>query len=266
MDSKELLKAGKLTEARARLAEEVKAAPSDPVRRTLLFQALLFCGEWDKAERHLDILAAQNSRSETGVQVYKNLIIAERERLEVVSGNRRPEFMTATPPFLDAFFITREKLLAGKVKEAAEGYRDIEKQLPVVTGALDGAPFKELTDVDACIPWFLELFVHDRYLWIPFSSLRELSMTTAKTLLDTIWAPARIVTVEGLAINGFVPVLYPGSASSTDDLVRLGRMTVWEELGEGFYRGMGQHLLQVGEAEKGLLEIRELVVTHANSH
>ena len=266
MDSKELLRAGKLTEARALLAEEVKSAPSDTARRTLLFQALLFCGEWDKAERHLDILAAQNSRSETGVQVYKNLIIAERKRMEVVSGDRRPEFMTAPPPFLDAFFIARERLLAGKAKEAAAHYRDIEKQLPVVKGTLDGEPFKGLTDMDACIPWFLELFIHDRYLWIPFSSLRELSMSAAKTLFDTIWAQARIVTVDGLTTSCFVPVLYPGSASSADDMVRLGRMTVWEELGEGFYRGAGQQMLQVGEFEKGLLEIRELVVTHANSH
>jgi len=266
MDAKELLRAGKLTAARAQLAEEVKASPSDPAKRTLLFQALLFGGEWDKAERHLDILAAQNSSTETGAQVYKNLITAERKRMEVVSGNRRPEFMTSTPPFLDAFFLAREKLLAGKAQEAAACYRDMEKQLPEITGTLDGVTFKGLTDMDACIPWFMEVFIHDRYLWVPFSSLLELSISEVKTLFDTIWSPARIVTVDGLTTNCFVPVLYPGSPSSSDDLVRLGRMTVWEELGEGFYRGSGQHLLQVGELEKGLLEIRELVVTHENDH
>lgn len=260
MDPKELLKAGKLAAARMQLTEGVKSFPSDTARRTLLIQSLLFCGEWDKAERHLDLLASQDFRSETGVQVYKNLIAAERERLEVVSGNRRPAFMTALPPYLDAFFITREKLQAGKSEEAAEGFREIEQQLPPVTGMLDGTPFKELRDMDACIPWFLEVFIHDRYLWIPFSSLRELSMTAPKTLLDTLWAPARIATEEGLATSCFVPVLYPGTASQGDDLVRLGRMTVWEEMGNGFYRGAGQHLLQVGGLEKGLLEIRELVV------
>ncbi|MRR38960.1 hypothetical protein EG829_30805, partial [bacterium] len=243
MDPKELLKAGQLKAARQQLAEHVKANPADTARRTLLFQSLLFCGEWDKAERHLDMLVAQDSRSETGVQVYKNLIAAERERLEVVSGSRRPAFMTPVPPFLDAFFIARQKLLEGKIDDAARVYGEIEEQLPMVSGTLDGAPFKGMKDLDACIPWFLEVFIHERYLWIPFSSLRELSLTTPKTLLETLWTPARIVTMEGLATSCFVPALYPGTASSDDDLVRLGKMTVWEELGDGFYGGRGQHLL-----------------------
>jgi len=98
MDSIELIKANKLSAARTRLIEEVKAAPADAGKRTLLFQVLSFFGEWDKAERHLDILAMRDSRSETGVQVYKNLITAERERAEVVKGDRRPLFMTPTPP------------------------------------------------------------------------------------------------------------------------------------------------------------------------
>ena len=49
MDSKELIKKGQLGEARAALVNEVKNRPGDPASRTLLFQVLLFCGEWEKA-------------------------------------------------------------------------------------------------------------------------------------------------------------------------------------------------------------------------
>lgn len=84
MNSKDLIKAGRLSEARKQLVEEVKSSPADLGKRTLLFQVLSFCGEWDKADRHLDAIVTQDSSRQTGVQVYKNLVHAERERMEVV--------------------------------------------------------------------------------------------------------------------------------------------------------------------------------------
>ena len=62
MDSRDLIKAGRLSEARKQLIEEVKSSPADSGKRTLLFQVLIFCGEWDKAERHLETVAAQDAR------------------------------------------------------------------------------------------------------------------------------------------------------------------------------------------------------------
>ena len=53
MNPKELVKAGRLTDARHELTELIKAAPADLAVRTLLVQVLLFCGEWAKAEKHL---------------------------------------------------------------------------------------------------------------------------------------------------------------------------------------------------------------------
>jgi type VI secretion system protein ImpE len=60
MNSKDLIKAGRLSDARKQLTEEVKAKPGDSGRRTLLFQVLAFYGEWDKAERHLDAIGTQD--------------------------------------------------------------------------------------------------------------------------------------------------------------------------------------------------------------
>ncbi|HAA04476.1 MAG TPA: virulence protein SciE type, partial [Syntrophobacteraceae bacterium] len=46
MEPKELIRAGRLTEARTLLTEAVKASPADMGLRTLLFQVLVFFGEW----------------------------------------------------------------------------------------------------------------------------------------------------------------------------------------------------------------------------
>ena len=261
MTAKELIQAGRLVDARAHLTEEIKAVPTNAGARTLLFQVLAFSGEWDKAERHLDILALQNAKAETGVQVYKNLVTAERKRLEVFRGERCPSFMTATPPYLELFFAYRKSLLEGNIAEAERYVAQIEDQLPIISGVLNGVPFSGLRDGDSLLSYFMEVFIHDTVLWVPFDSLRELSVQTPKTLLELLWIPARIVTWEGLTTDCFLPVLYPDSATHDNELVRMGKMTDWRNLGGGFFRGRGQHVFLTDDEEKGLLELRDIAFT-----
>ena len=264
MNAKELIKAGKLGDARALLVDEVKKAPGEAASRTLLAQVLMFQGEWDKAERHLEILAMRDTRAEIGVQVYRNLIAAERERLEVYAGKRRPAFLGPMPPWLDEYLLAWEKIAAGEFEKTGELLGALEEQLVEVSGTFNGAPFDGLGDQDDFLAPFLELFVHEQYLWLPFSSLRELTIVAPATLMDTLWTPAGITTWEGLTTTCYLPVTYSLPAGEGDDLTRLGKITDWRELGGGFYRGRGQHLLRIGEEEKGILEIRELNLSLIN--
>jgi len=101
--------------------------------------------------------------------------------------------------------------------------------------------------------------MHDRYVWIPFESLGELSISPPKTLLDLLWSPARLLTWEGLSANCYLPVLYPDSCAHVDDRVKLGRVTEWLPAGGSFVRGVGQHVFQAGEEDVSLLEIRDVV-------
>lgn len=258
MKSNELLRAGRLCEARAELIEEVKASPADLEARTLLFQVLAFSGEWDKAERHLDLLALQAPDRSAQFLLYRNLMAAEKARAEVASGTRIPEFLTQAPPFFPDFLTGRAGLALGDAEYFADLVSTLAGEQPAVRGVADGAPFEGFSDCDGSLFWLLEVFIHDRYLWFPFSSLRELSIRQPVQLLDLLWAPARIVTWEGLTADCYLPVLYPDSARHENEQVRLGRMTDWQDLGGGHFLGAGQHLLQVGAEEKGLLELREV--------
>jgi type VI secretion system protein ImpE len=257
MNAKELIQAGRLKEARQQVAAEVKAAPSDPAKRTLLFQVLALCGEWDKAEAHLDVLASQDVKTEVGAQLYKSLLAAERER-EAVSLERLPAILPKSPPYLEAYLAARRKLEAGEVEEVGQLLGQAESHRPPASGIADGAPFKDFRDTDTFLEFFLEAMVHGHYVWIPFESLRELSIPPPRTLMDLLWTAARVITGEGLVMNCHLPVLYPGSHTHEDDRVKLGRMTDWLSLGGPYVRGVGQHVFQVGEGEKALLEIREL--------
>jgi type VI secretion system protein ImpE len=259
MDTRDLIKAGKLTEARQQIVDAVKTSPADTGKRTLLFQVHAFCGEWDKAERDLDLIAAQDAKREAGAQVYKNLVHAEKERLQVFKNGHRPSCMPETPPYAELYYAAREKLLHGEITAAVDLFDQVEAQIPRLSGTVNGRTFSGFKDTDAFTAYFLEAMVHERYLWIPFAALRELVITPPKTLFDLIWVSSRITTWEGLTMNCYLPVLYVDSFLHEDDRIKLGRMTDWTTLGGSFSKGAGQHVFQIGEEEIALLEIQEVL-------
>ena len=260
MDTKELIRAGKLSEARQSLIGSVKSSPGDSGLRVLLFQVLSLMGDWEKAERHIDIVAAQDVKAEAGVLSYRNLLHAERIRQEVNQFERRPDFLPKTPPYAEKYFLALEQIRQGDLKTAEEIFDQLEEDRPRVSGTINGNPFVDVRETDSYLLFFIEAFVHERYVWIPFESIREMVLQTPKSLFDLIWIPAHITAWDGLTLNCFLPVVYPGSAFADDDRIKMGRMTDWHPLGAKFYRGMGQHVYLFGEEEVPLLEIRELTV------
>jgi type VI secretion system protein ImpE len=260
MNAKDLIKDGQLSAARNELIDAVKSSPTDPNNRTLLFQVLAFCGEWEKARRHLEIIAAQDAARKTSVQAYLNLVEAEEERLEVFHNKQQPSLLPAAPEYIERYESVRQKLAAKDYDEAKSIFNQINDQRPQISGTLNGKPFVGFSDTDSQLSFFLEAFVHERYVWLPFEALRELSISEPKTMLDLLWAAAQVTTRDGLTINCFLPVLYPDSFRHEDDRLKMGRMTEWTDLGSGFHQGVGQHVFQVGEEDIGILEISEAVM------
>ncbi len=258
MDPKELIQAGKLDQARAELIGAVKSAPADTSSRTLLFQILAYQGEWDKARRHLEIIATQSSMAEGGVNAYLNLVQAEAERHAVWQCRQKPSFLPESPDYAEPFEAARTNLQDGHFEDARAAFGALAEARSPVTGRLNGQGFKRIADTDTVLSFVLEAFVHERYVWLPMESLRELEIAAPRTLLDLLWIPARITAWSGLTLNCYLPVLYPDSHLQEDDRLKLGRMTDWIELGGGCCRGVGQHVFQVDEEEMGLLEIQTL--------
>jgi type VI secretion system protein ImpE len=258
LEPKELIRAGRLSEARRHLTNAVKSAPADLGLRTLLFQVLAFCGEWDKAEKQLKVVAEQDPTKETGIQVYLNLVQAERERLEVAKLKRRPAFFPQAPAYTETYFAAWDKVVAEQFEEADKLFSQIQTQRPTVKGTIDGRSFIGFSDTDSFLSCFLEIIVQAHYVWVPVESLRELSIPAPKTLFDLIWLPIRMATTDGLSVAGYVPVVYALSSDHENEQVRMGRMTEWIDLGGGFVRGCGQHVYEVGEEEVGILDIREM--------
>jgi type VI secretion system protein ImpE len=261
MDAIDLIKSGKLTEARTQLVERLKKAPADTGARALLFQVMVFFGEWDKAQRHMEIAATQNPKQDMGAAIYGHLFQAEKERSRVARGESRPTFLPEVPDYSETYFEAMALLAANQPDAARATFEQVLSARPSIRGTLNGEPFDGFQDTDTTLWCFIEAIEYERYLWIPVEYIRELVITPPKTLLDLVWAKGRITTWEGLTMGCFFPVLYPNSCNIDDDRIRLGRLTDWQSLGGGFSRAVGQHVFQVGQKDVSIFELGETLFT-----
>jgi type VI secretion system protein ImpE len=233
MPARELFQAGRLDEAIESLGVELRRDPTDAQRRAFLFELLSFAGNHERAEKQLDVLGTASTQAGIGALTYKAALQADRLRTEM---------------------FTRGDLPTGPAPAA-------------VGGTLNGEPFTSLEDADPRVGARLEVFAGGQYLLLPLEHVASLRMEPPARLRDLLWAPAKLLTgpgFRGVELGEvLLPVLTPLAATHPDPLVRLGRMTVWEELPDGRPVPAGQRLLLVDGEEVPLLELRELVILPA---
>jgi type VI secretion system protein ImpE len=231
MIAQQLFQAGQLDEAVKAITAEVRDNPTDPKRRTFLFELLCFAGDYPRAEKQLDVLSQGGPQSEMGALFYRGALAAEKTRHEMFEKQEYPK------PTNDGSALR-------------------------VSGTINGRAFHNLTDSDDRIGTNLEVFVAGSYLWIPFSLLSSIQIEPPKRLRDLLWLPARVHT--SAAFSGrelgevLLPVLNPFSWRSADPAIRLGRATAWEEDGNEEVVPRGQKVLLADEEEWPLLEMRDI--------
>src|SRR5207248_6732782 len=98
MTARELYQAGKLDEAVQALNAELRDNPSDTKRRTFLFELLCFAGNYDRAEKQLDILSQASPEAMTGAMLYRAALHAERTRHELFEKKDYPSSASTGEP------------------------------------------------------------------------------------------------------------------------------------------------------------------------
>jgi type VI secretion system protein ImpE len=230
MTAGQLFQAGKLDQAVQALGAELRDNPGDVQRRTFLFELLCFAGAYDRAEKHLDVLAQGGKDAQLGALLYAGALHAERSRTELFEKKEYP-------------------------KAAGEAAASL-------TGTLNGQAFESFADADPRIGARLEIYAAGQYLWLPLEHIASIEMEAPKRLRDLLWSPALVRT--GPAFQGrelgevLIPALTPLSFKNADDAVRLGRMTVWQQIEDGGVAPAGQKLFLVDDEEFAFLELRQL--------
>jgi type VI secretion system protein ImpE len=217
-----------------------------------------FAGDWERAERQLDVIGHQSTQAELGVMVYRANIKAERERQRVFSDGVQPHFLQEPPAYVDLHVAAINQLRQGQIAEARATLDSAEEERPAIGGKLDGKEFQDFREYDDVVGSVLELIVKDRYVWLPFEQIRRIEISPPKQLRDMLWASARIEALDGTIGEVYVPTLYPETSRSANDQVRLGRVTDWNKLSEDLYRTVGLRLFLVDGEDKSLFEAKSV--------
>jgi type VI secretion system protein ImpE len=258
MTAKELFEAGQIAAAVKQLNRDVRSHPTDAHLRTFLFEMLCFAGDYQRAERQLDVLAQQGATAEAGVQVYRNILVAEQARRRLYSEGLMPDFLGDPPAYAYLQLEAINRLREGHPTEAAALVEQSERTWPQLRGQVDGSPFQDFRDGDDLLAPILEVIIQRHYVWIPFEHISHLSIAPPKRLRDLLWIPARVESPHGPVGDVFLPVLYASSAEHADDRVRLGRMTDWKASAEGLALGVGQRLFLIDGQDRAMLQVRDI--------
>jgi type VI secretion system protein ImpE len=256
--AKELLDANQLSAAIAELNQDVKSHPADSRLRTFLFELLCFSGEYDRAERQLDVIGHQNESAGIGVEVYRQLLKADKARERWFADGLKPTFLLEPPSWVQQQLEACNRLRGHQTAEAKALLQQAASTSPKLQGIVNGMPFTDFRDSDDRLGPVLEVFLRENYVWLPLEQIKKITIPKPKQLRDLLWTPATLEAGEGAAGDVFLPVLYVSSHSEEDDQLRLGKITDWRGLGDGLACGAGQKTFLVDNSELSILEIREI--------
>ncbi len=257
-EAKIMLDAGNLNGAMEHALNAVKSNPTDATARTFLFELSCFAGNWDRAEKQLDVIGHQDVNAMIGAQIYKQNISAERDRLRHFADGMMPECLLTPPKYVDKLLIATNHIRENRLAEARQVLDEVENDRPAFSGKLNGEDFNDFRDCNDLTSCVFEAIVKGSYTWLPFEHVSKIKFTESKSLRDFYWIQAEVEMINGTNGEMFLPALYANSWKSDNDEIRLGRISDWRELGEDIYVGEGSRVFQFDGGYKPVSEIQTI--------
>lgn len=261
-EAKVMLDAGNLKGAIEHALDAVKSSPTDITARTFLFELSCFDGNWDRAEKQLDVIGQQDVNAMIGAQIYKQNISAERDRLRHFEDGMLPECLLTPPKYVDKLLIVNNHIREGRLAEARQILDEAETERPAFSGKLNGKEFSDFRDFNDMTPCVFEATIKGSYTWVPFEQITRVKMTKPKTLRDHYWIQTEFEMINGTNGEMFLPGLYANSWKSEDDQIRLGRITDWRDIGSEIYFGEGARVFQFDGGHIPISEIETIEFNH----
>lgn len=261
-DAKMQLDAGNLTGAVESALNLVKTNPTNVTARTFLFELSCFSGDWERAEKQLEVIGHQDINAMIGSKIYQQNFKAERDRLKLFSDGLKPEFMTPKPPHVDDLLTANNRVREGNVAEARQILDNVEDSRPAYPCKVNGEGFGDFRDYNDLTMCVFEVIFKDSYLWIPFEQVQKIEFFKPKTLRDLYWIQANVEIINGTSGEMFFPALYSGSWKSSNDQIRLGRMTDWRDAGDELFIGEGTKLFWMDGKDKSILDLETIEFEH----
>jgi type VI secretion system protein ImpE len=255
---------GQLTAAIEAVTRDVKERPGDCGRRGFFAELLCFAGEFERADRQLEVMADLDSGIAAGVAAFRQLIRGELARREFFLSGRLPELIGPPPEHLRLALEASIRIREQALTEAASLLAEAERRRPRIKVRCNGAELDEFRDLDDLTAFFFEIVAgNGNYYVVPIERVLRISLRPPQRPRDLFWRPADLAVQDGPEGEVFLPVLYvppPGAAPEflADSAIRLGRRSDWIGGEAGPLRGIGQRCFLAGDETLSLMELQEL--------
>ena len=254
----DLLDSGDPVQALLALQSQVRDRPADPKLRVFLFQLLCVLGQWQRASAQLELCGQLDAGALAMVSTYREALKCEALRTAVFAGKHTPVVFGQPAPWVAMLVEALSQDAQGQAEQARRLRAQAFDAAPASAGSLNGEPFDWIADADSRLGPVLEVVLNGRYTWLPFDCLSALTVDPPEDLRDMVWTPVHLSFTNGGESVALVPTCYPGTREQADKACMLARETVWLDLGNGQFAGLGQRVITTSNAEIGLLDAREL--------
>ena len=261
-DAKLHLDAGRLNAAVESALNLVKTNPTNGTARTFLFELSCFSGDWDRAEKQLDVIGHQDVNAMIGSTIYKQNLKAERDRANLFSHGSRPESAMLLPDYVEDLLKANDLVREGKTPEARVLLDEIDEKRPAFSCTVNGEAFSDFRDYNDSTMCVFEMIIKDSYVWLPFEHVQKIEFLERKSLRDVFWPQAQVEMTSGTNGEMFFPSLYVNSWKHEDDQIRLGKSVDWSDAGDEIYIGEGMKLFWMDGKDKSILDIQTIEFNH----
>lgn len=261
MTADQLLDSGDLRGAIRSLEEVLRERPRDQVARSQLFALAGLSGQWEGAAQLLDVMERiKDSGSPTVLDVerYRAILAGEMARQRYFSEGAVPRTFGAPGAAVNLTLSMHRLAAAGDWGQAARLLDEYEDARTARAGRYRDRRFDDFRDVEDWMSPVLEVLAPEGYFWVGWNEVEFLDILCPRSLLDVVWAPARLGLFTGVVGAVVIPALYPGSWRHDDDAVKLGRRNEWIDLGAGLIKGAGAKIYHFGEETVALLDLANL--------
>jgi len=255
-NAKELLEAGKLSDAIQAMNEEVKRNPTDMQRRGFLVELLCASGRLERADAQLEVIVQQDAKAALSVALMRQLIRAETARRDFYTAGRLPEFLEVPTPDLQLYVQASIHVREKRLDEAVRLLEQTEEQRPHVKGTCNGKQFADLRDLnDLTASVFEVLTSTGKFYWVPVASVRSIEFRKPERLRDLIWRRALMSVASGPDGEVFLPATYSPDGTDVDERALLGRVTDWRGGDGAPVQGIGQVCFLIDEESVPIMQM-----------
>ncbi|MCA9148183.1 MAG: hypothetical protein KDA92_02725 [Planctomycetales bacterium] len=259
MNASELYQAGQLGEAIQAALNDVKAHPTDFSRRYLLSELLCFAGDFERADKQLDVVFQQATDQVMRISLVRHLIAAETSRQKFFTEGRLPDFIGEPTESLQKRLEASVELRVGNHVAAMQFLAAAEEMRPTVSGECNGQAFESLRDLDDLLSGVFEVLTSTgKYFWIPMEQVELVEFQPPQRPLDLLWREAHMIVTDGPDGVVYVPSIYAPHRETDDDQLRLGRGTDWLGDDGQVVQGRGLRMFLIGDDDRTIMDLKTL--------